>query len=85
MLISSEMSLLDSDIDLISGDGRSGVKCELQEDARTLVSVMSRLYPCQDCAEDLRSDLLQHPPNVTSSKEFSQEGRTVLDFLVTLD
>ena len=57
-----------------------GVKCELQEDARTLVSVVSRLYPCQDCAEDLRTDLLQHPPRVTSSEEFSQEGRTVLAF-----
>ena len=60
-----------------------GVKCELQEDARTLVSVVSRLYPCQDCAEDLRTDLLQHPPRVTSSKEFSQGGRTVLAFFVT--
>ena len=45
---------------------------EAQEDARTLMSVMSRLYPCQDCAEDLRADLVTHPPRVTSSAEFSQ-------------
>ena len=36
------------------------------------MSVMSRLYPCQDCAEDLRADLVTHPPRVTSSEEFSQ-------------
>jgi len=45
---------------------------QAQEDARTLMSVMSRLYPCQDCAEDLRADLVTHPPRVTSSEEFSQ-------------
>ena len=45
---------------------------QAQEDARTLMSVMSRLYPCQDCAEDLRADLVTHPPRVTSSQEFSQ-------------
>ena len=45
---------------------------QAQEDARTLMSVMSRLYPCQDCAEDLRADLVTHPPRVTTSQEFSQ-------------
>ena len=45
---------------------------QAQDDARTLMSVMSRLYPCQDCAEDLRADLVTHPPRVTSSAEFSQ-------------
>ena len=70
----------------------SSPSAQHQEDARTLMSVMSRLYPCQvnivichqlkstsndlyhcqDCAEDLRADLVTHPPRVTSSKEFSQ-------------
>ena len=43
-----------------------------QSDARTFLDTFSRLYPCQDCAEDLRQDLLDHPPRVTSSDEFSQ-------------
>jgi len=34
--------------------------------------LVSRLYPCRDCAEDLAQDLLQEPPVVTSSLEFSQ-------------
>ena len=43
-----------------------------QEDARQLLNIVSRLYPCSDCAEDLRSDLVKDPPVVTSSVEFSQ-------------
>ena len=43
-----------------------------QEDATNFMHLFSRLYPCQDCAEDLREDLVKHPPRVTSSKEFSE-------------
>jgi len=43
-----------------------------QEDARQLLNIVSRLYPCSDCAEDLRLDLKEEPPVVTSSSEFSQ-------------
>ena len=30
-----------------------------------------RLYPCSDCAEDMRADLVESPPRVTSASEFS--------------
>ena len=43
-----------------------------QDDARQLMNIVSRLYPCSDCAEDLRADLKSDPPIVTSSAEFSQ-------------
>lgn len=43
-----------------------------QEDARQLLNIVSRLYPCSDCAEDLRADLKEEPPVVTSTAEFSQ-------------
>jgi len=42
-----------------------------QSDAKQFMHLFSRLYPCQDCAEDLRQDLITHPPRVTSSEEFS--------------
>ena len=34
-------------------------------------SLLARLYPCSDCAEDMRSDLVESPPRVTSASEFS--------------
>lgn len=43
-----------------------------QEDAKRLMHIVSRLYPCSDCAEDLRQDLVEEPPVVSSSVEFSQ-------------
>lgn len=43
-----------------------------QEDARQLMHLVSRLYPCRDCAEDLARDLVEEPPLVTSSHDFSQ-------------
>jgi len=43
-----------------------------QEDARKLMHIVSRLYPCSDCAEDLRHDLVEEPPVVSSSVDFSQ-------------
>ena len=36
-----------------------------------LMNSSSRLYPCSDCAEDMRADLAKSPPRVTSSEEFS--------------
>ena len=36
-----------------------------------LINSSSRLYPCSDCAEDMRADLVKSPPRVTSSEEFS--------------
>merc|ERR1739841_148892 len=42
-----------------------------QEDARNFMHLFSRLYPCSDCAEDMRSDLAESPPQVTSASEFS--------------
>jgi len=43
-----------------------------EEDARQLMRIVSRLYPCSDCAEDLRKDLIEDPPIVSSSAEFSE-------------
>ena len=43
-----------------------------QADAKIFLSTFSRLYPCHECAEDLRQDLKELPPKVSSSKEFSE-------------
>ena len=43
-----------------------------QQDAKIFLDTFSRLYPCQECAEDLRQDLVTHPARLTSSAEFSQ-------------
>jgi len=43
-----------------------------KNDALQFMHIFSRLYPCQECAEDLRSDLKQFPPKVESAQEFSQ-------------
>jgi len=43
-----------------------------QADAKIFLSTFSRLYPCAECAEDLRQDLKELPPKVSSSKEFSE-------------
>lgn len=42
-----------------------------QEDAKQFITLFSRLYPCSDCAEDLREDLVTLPPRVSSATEFS--------------
>jgi len=43
-----------------------------KEDARQLMHIVSRLYPCSDCAEDLRSDLVVDPPQLSSAVQFSK-------------
>jgi len=43
-----------------------------REDASQFLTLFSRLYPCADCAEDLRADLVSSPPRVNSATEFSQ-------------
>lgn len=43
-----------------------------QADAKVFLTLFSRLYPCAECAEDLRADLQDSPPRVASSKEFSE-------------
>lgn len=44
---------------------------QTRADAALFLSTFSRLYPCQDCAEDLRADLKESPPRLANSKEFS--------------
>jgi len=43
-----------------------------QEEAKQFMHLFSKLYPCHDCAEDLKKDLIDDPPKVASSDEFSQ-------------
>jgi len=43
-----------------------------QADAKLFLTLFSRLYPCEECAQDLRKDLAESPPRVRNSEEFSQ-------------
>jgi len=43
-----------------------------QADAKLFLTIFSRLYPCEECAQDLRKDLAESPPRVRNSEEFSQ-------------
>lgn len=43
-----------------------------KQDALNLINSLPRLYPCAPCAEDLRVDLPNHPPQVQNSKQFSE-------------
>lgn len=45
---------------------------EQRQEASQFMHLFSKLYPCADCAEDLRKDLVENPPKVSSSEEFSQ-------------
>jgi len=42
-----------------------------QNDARQLMEIFGRLYPCSDCAEDLRGELAVNPPVTSSGVLFS--------------
>jgi len=44
---------------------------EQQQDGKTLLGIVSRLYPCEICAEDLREELAAYPPVTSSATEFS--------------
>lgn len=43
-----------------------------QAEASLFLNLFSKLYPCKECAEDLRADLITSPPRVSSSTEFSK-------------
>jgi len=43
-----------------------------QADASLFLTLFSRLYPCHECAEDLKKDLAESPPRVRNAKEFSE-------------
>jgi len=40
-------------------------------DASQLMSILSRSYPCNHCAEDLKQDLKDDPPKVQTGKQFA--------------
>ena len=45
---------------------------EVKENARRLLEAFTHLFPCRDCANDLREWMAEHPPRVESRHEFSQ-------------
>ena len=42
-----------------------------QRDAGQLMTILSRNYPCNHCADDLKKDLKDDPPKVKTGKEFA--------------
>ncbi|MCP9263091.1 putative uridine-cytidine kinase [Dirofilaria immitis] len=44
---------------------------EEKKNARILIDVLGKTYPCSHCAEDLRRDLAKHPPDVEDREKFS--------------
>ena len=42
-----------------------------QRDAGELMTILSRNYPCNHCADDLKKDLKDDPPKVKTGKEFA--------------
>lgn len=43
-----------------------------QKDAKELLAIISRLYPCQTCAEHFKEVLKTRPPRTSSGIEFSE-------------
>lgn len=43
-----------------------------RQDMVSFLNLFSRLYPCPHCAEDMRKDLKEDPPNVDSHQNFSR-------------
>jgi mitochondrial FAD-linked sulfhydryl oxidase len=43
-----------------------------RRDARTLIDVLTRLYPCGECARHFREVVAANPPRVGNKEEFSQ-------------
>ena len=43
-----------------------------QRDMKNFIELFSKFYPCQPCARELRRDLKDMPPNLSSNEEFSQ-------------
>ncbi|VDK43511.1 unnamed protein product [Anisakis simplex] len=45
---------------------------EEKNNARTMMNLLGKLYPCAPCAEGLRKDLGKYPPRVDSREVFSR-------------
>ncbi|KAI1278768.1 FAD-linked sulfhydryl oxidase ALR [Halotydeus destructor] len=43
-----------------------------QNDMKSFFSIFSRIYPCEECATDMREDLKAEPPQTKSRQELSQ-------------
>ena len=43
-----------------------------QQDMSNLFNIWSRVYPCKECADDMKQDLKDEPPDVTSRHNLSQ-------------
>lgn len=49
----------------------SDLSQQQQQDAKNMMSILSRMYPCTHCADDLKTDLVNEPPSVKTGKEFA--------------
>lgn len=43
-----------------------------QQDARSLIDILTRMYPCGECAQHFRQVVKDNPPRLSSRHDFSQ-------------
>lgn len=43
-----------------------------QEDMKNFFNIFSRIYPCKECADDLKWDLKDEPPDTSSRRALTQ-------------
>ena len=42
-----------------------------KKDVKNLIDILTRMYPCGECADHFKEVVAAHPPNVASRKDFS--------------
>ena len=50
----------------------SELSTQQKSDVSQFMSILSRIYPCSYCADDLKKDLKEDPPKVQTGKEYAQ-------------